>query len=528
MKKLLIGLLFLAVSVGAKAQSESPLAYLNKTFPKLTELFKEELNEYNAHYIFAVDVSGSMHKYEKTVADALTPFFKALPNADRVHVIPFGSEAKISELGLSGQIDDGVKRSLCDNIKTLYTTYYKQKGEFIKYTDIPNAIDGVSRVMQNNRDYKVNIVIVITDFKNDQKGLGECKIKEEYLQKMHSAIKAATGDAYTRFIALQLPVDTNAKGYCVNQLSEKVFSFDDHTLEVVQVQQDQNMIKQWFEQLKREIMVTKLRAIVHDANKAAPVNMEIEKDIDGNVVAKINWTPSKLYPKIKIDNTTCSGDSFVFENKSENFVETDSPEINVELGQIRHQSYGFHDFEDVLNLGLTLPTDYDNELEMLEAVKPIPETSVTSPGWVFTFFLSFKTTVIILILIILYIIGVINAIIRNGKLCFKATVTFYDHLGNQIDDVVRIQKQAPSAVMTFGRGGSPRCKVDDAEWQFVVQKKKGNPFLLFVKPHFEWVQRAGYVAMGKSRSGKLTDSVRLKCGVSASEQTHSVRIKLTN
>ena len=41
MKKLLIGLLFFAVSVGAKAQSESPLAYLNKTYPKLTVMMQK-------------------------------------------------------------------------------------------------------------------------------------------------------------------------------------------------------------------------------------------------------------------------------------------------------------------------------------------------------------------------------------------------------------------------------------------------------------------------------------------------------
>jgi hypothetical protein len=374
----------------------------------------------------------------------------------------------------------------------------------------------------------VNIIVIITDFRNDQKGAGECKINDSDLKKMQSAIKSATGDVYSRFIALQLPVDTTKPGYCLDQLSDYVFSFGDHSLEVASASNDTKVIQQWFEQLKREIMVTKLRAIVHDANKAAPVKMDIEKDIDGNVVAKINWTPSKMYPKIKINQTTCSGDDFVFENNTENFTETNNSVIEVELGQIRHKSYGFHDFDATLNLGLTLPTDYDNELEMLEAVKPIPETSVTSPGVVFTFFLSFKTTLILLILIILYIIGVINAIVRNRKLCFKANVTFYDNYGNQIDDTVRIPKQPSSAVMTFGKGGSPRCRVDDADWQFVVKKKNGSPFLLFVKPHFEWQQTSGYVAMGKSRRGKITDSARLKCGSSASEQTHSVKIKLTN
>ena len=274
--KKIVALVAIMVSyTSANAQQETPLAYLEKTYPQLTELFRDELNNYNAHYIFAIDVSGSMKKYQDMVANALTPFFQALPDKDRVHIIPFGTEAETTMLGYFGIIDSSVKQNLCHNIKTLYTDPSYSK-EFRGYTDIPRAVEGVAQVMKTNREYKANIVVMITDFRNDQKGSGEHKISSADLENMKSTIKAATGDVYTRFIALQLPVDTAKPGYCVDQLQD-VFSFDDHKLEVVSADNDTSIIEQWFEQLKRDIMTTKLRAIVHSANKES----------------KVTWIPTK-------------------------------------------------------------------------------------------------------------------------------------------------------------------------------------------------------------------------------------------
>lgn len=117
---------------------------------------------------------------------------------------------------------------------------------------------------------------------------------------------------------------------------------------------------------------------------------------------------------------------------------------------------------------------------------------------------------------------------RNRKLCFKGNFTFYDRDGNQIGDVVRLPKQNPSAVIHVGKGGTGRCRVDDADWQFVIEKKKANPFLVFTKPYFMWRCLQKYVAQGKAQSGKLNydgpASMRVQCGVSRGELTHSVKV----
>lgn len=528
MKKLvkicIVAVAAMFTSVTANAQSNSAMEHLKKTFPQLTELFKDELSSYPAHYIFAVDVSGTMNNYSGVVADALVPFFRALPDNDRVDVIPFGTDAKVNMLGYSGVIDAGVRNTLCQNIRTLYRNP-NYTNEFRAHTNVKAAVDGVSKAILNNQEYKVNIVVVLTDFRNDVPGDNERKLTSSEVSSMHKAIQAAVGDTYTRFIALELPVNKAAAGYCLPQLQDGVFSFGGHSLEIASIGNDQNVIKQWFDQLRRDIMTTKLKAIVHDANRNSPVELKVERNIDGKVLAEITWKPSKLYPTVKIDSTYMSGDDFYFINNKENFMETTNPVIEVELGQIKHNDWGFHKLDADMNLGLMFPVPYDKELAQLEAEKPIPSTTKEGKGLLFTFFMPFWLTVTLLILLILYIIGVFKAIARNNNFCFKANVMLYDSFGNQIGSKILVPKQKSSAKMIFGKGGSPSSiSVPGAPWQFVIEKKNGNPLLVFAKPCFVWKKTAGYVAAGAKTSGILTSVLSVKCGTSKNDCPHAVKV----
>ena len=518
-----VALCTFSIANAQSSTSSDPMDYLKSTYPQLTELFSEELSSYPAHYIFAVDVSGTMNKYDSLVVGALDPFFKALPDGDRVDVIPFGTEAKTSVLGYSGVIDSGVRQSLCKNIRTLYQNESYTR-EFKQYTDIKSAVDGVAKVIQNNQEYKVVIVVIVTDFRNDQLGLGECKLTKDNLKSMKTSIKAATDGSYTRFIALELPVDREKPGYCLNQLHDDVFSFDGKTLEIASTGNDKELIRQWFEQLKREIMVTKLKAIVHEANKNSDVDLKIERDIDGNVVADITWVPSKLYPTIKIDETKMGGDYYFINNK-ENFMETSKPTIHVELGQIKHNEWGLHTMNDDIHLGLMFPVPYDKELEKLEAEKPIPSTTIKEEGLIFTFFLPLWLTALIIFLIFLYIIGVFKAIKRNKACYLVANVFVNDRNGTPLDDVIQITKARKVTSLTIGRGGSHGCGVDNADWQISITKKNGNPLLVFKKPTFMWKQSAGSVRKGNTSSGELRGALNVACGESVTQQTHMITVQ---
>ena len=304
----------------SKSSKENSLAYLEQTFPKLTNLYREELKKYPAHYIFAIDVSGTMNQYEEMVVNSIIPFFNALPNGDRVDVIPFGADALPSLISYSGVIDNQIKTALCKNIGRLYNDPSYPEG-FKGYTDIEKAVFAIAKVMQNNREYRVNVIVILTDFRNDVKGNtpSECKLSNDQLHKMNELIGAATNNTYTRSIALELPVDYTKPGYCLKELKTDVFPTDGSGLEIVPMTNPGQMISQWFEQLKREIMVTKLRAVIDLENRTEPIALKTTIDIDGNVDAEIHWTPNKLYPTMRIDSTYLSNKEFFFNNNKENY-----------------------------------------------------------------------------------------------------------------------------------------------------------------------------------------------------------------
>ena len=316
--------------------AQSPLAYLEQTYPQLTELYKEELSKYPAHYVFAVDVSGTMNKYSDVVTKALQPFVQALPDNDRVDVIPFGTEALPNMLSYCGVINSDVRTALNTNIKNLYTDPTYDKG-FKGYTDIPKAVNAIGKVLQNNRDYKVNVIVLLTDFRNDVKGdsPSERKLRDAEIEELNTAIGAATNGIFTRSIALRLPVNESAPGYCLNQLKESVFPLNNGGMEIVPLTNPDVMIGQWFEQLKRDIMVTKLKAVIDEANRVNPITLQTQTSIDGKVKAVVDWTPSKLYPTMQIDSTYMDSQDYVFVNNKKAFVETDQPSLKLDLGKIK-------------------------------------------------------------------------------------------------------------------------------------------------------------------------------------------------
>ena len=428
-KVIIIAILMVIPILGYAQQNSSassPLAYLEKTFPKLTNLYREELSKYPAHYIFAIDVSGTMNQYEDMVVNSIVPFFSALPDGDRVDIIPFGTEA-LSPMSYSGIIDSQIRNTLCQNIGRLYNDPSYPDG-FKGYTNIQGAIEELSKVLQKNREYRVNVIVVLTDFRNDVKGdkPSEHKFTEEQLNKMNELVKAATNDTYTRSIALELPVDKTKPGYCLKELKSDVFPNEGGGLEIVPMTNPGQMIGQWFEQLKREIMVTKLRAVIDLENRAEPIVLKTSVDIDGNVKADIHWTPSKLYPTMRIDSTYLSKKDFIFINNKENYKDTEETDLKLDLGKIKNQALGFHNLTDSLNLGILLPTPYDDELASLGVKKPLPNTKESINKFIFTFPIPLWLTCSIIALILAYIAWVLYAIKRNSNYYADAEITIRD------------------------------------------------------------------------------------------------------
>lgn len=550
MKKTMFWALFLLVSAvfaagGSKTDVQDPLQYLESQFPKLYGEYKNDLADAKAHYIFAIDVSGTMKRFEPHVVPSLKAFFNALPDGDRVTVIPFGTE--ILDLpGYKGTVSPDMRKNLVARAGDLYTNSNLTK-EFKAHTDVKKAVEAVASAVRNNRDYKINILVIMTDFRNDVvapvRSEEERRLTQEEVNDIYATFTAATKDLYTRNIALELPyIDSKGNmsteknrsfpGYCLDQLQKGVFPQDgEGKLQIVPVDNSAEGINQWFTQLQREIMVTKLRGVIANENKVAPATVDPEVDIDGNVLARVEWTPTRLYPNLKIDSSYFEeGSEWNFINETESWQVTQNKKIEVELGQIKHKDFLFHNSTDSLQLGLSLPTEYDDELELLNIKKPIPDTKMAANRLLFTFFLPFWLCCAIIAAIILYIILFFKAVARNNalKMSCKVYVTDLETEEEVVSQIRGLDDLNSLSIGASGAAGQKHIPVSGVNWAVLVYKKKGNPFKLFEKPSFRWKSAKNYVCQKKFTEGPLGVGPNMLYGSPkprADEATHKIKIQ---
>lgn len=536
MKRHFLLFLFAFMATTGMVAQDGSLAYLNQQCPQLTQLYREELKNCHAHYIFAVDVSLSMCRYEETVRPALDAFVKALPMGDRMTIIPFAHDAISNKMGYDATIDAQTKSSMVQMLTTLYPQGADRRDRQYYDTDIFKAQQAVAKSVQMNQQYDVNIIVFISDLLHCPENNIDRQFSKTEMNDMHTLMKAAkTDNAESLVFTLELPQSGSPAGYVYPQLQELYADWDVKVEQQRVPNNSEALIRQWFDQQKDRIMFTKLQSIIIRENKANPIVVKTETNIDGKVKAHIEWKATKLYPKITLDSTYILNSDFYFKANPDyiNYSEAGEMYADIQLGQIKHKDFGFHQMADTLHFDVKLPVDYQNEIDKLLEGRPgaLANTTEYREGLVFTFFLPLWLTVTLIILLILYIIGVIKAIGRNSKLCFKGTVTVYDAEGNQLDDMKRIPKQNSSAKLIFGAGGSGATRVDDAEWAFEVKKKNSNPFLVFQHPYFVWAKTKGFCAAGKAQSGILSydspTSIRLKCGTGASDITHGIKVQLT-
>lgn len=517
--------------------AQSPLAYLEQTFPKLTNLYQSELQNCNTHYIFAVDVSGSMIKYNDIVTPALQAFAQALPPGEQVSIIPFGTDAKENTPGLCCKIQDASqKQVLTSSLSTLYVNDgYSQ--EFRRNTDINKAVAAVNKAILNNQEVQMNVVVIITDFLNDLPGIGEQKLKEENLVHLNKDFDNVTENTYTRVVAMQLPKAGSGVGFCLDQLQEKVFCNTSITkrFDVIQAIKDKNAISHWFEQLSRDIMTEKLKAVIQlDNERNLRPSLKTKMNIDGNTKAEIHWKPNKLYQHIKIEATnTDKGSDYIFKNNEKVWQTTEETAlVDLKLGKLAHKKWGLRRFNENLNIGMSLPTPYDDELKKLSIEKPIQATSDKQSGWLFTFFLPFWLTVLLAALLLIYIFLVIKAIKRNASESFRGTVDIYDKVGRQIGSTILVKCKGKSFLI--GDGGTNGCHVNGAAWTVSVEKTTYSPLLVFKKPNFLWKAKKGFAKSGNKQRGYLgrygngKKLVNIECGSSYDAITNSLTIRLNN
>lgn len=518
------------------------LAYLRNTFPQLTKLYQNELANCHTHYIFVVDVSGSMIKYDAIVTPAIRAFVMALPLGEQVSVIPFGTVAKQNMPGLCCKItDSSQKQVLAQSLSGLYVND-SYTSDFRGCTDIAEAVRAINKTLLTNQEPQMNVIVMISDFLNfEPGGVGSKQLDASVLKSLNKDFDNVTNDCYTRVVALKLPPEGSKSGYCLDQLQKDVFGNTTSTrrLDIVPVINNVSAISHWFDQLSKDIMTDKLKAVIElDNMRSLRPQFKANLDIDGNTTAEIHWTPNKLYDKIKIDSTYVdSGSDFVFINNKKVWRESQDTVIkNLKLGQLKHKGWGLWPYKETLNIGLSLPTPYDAELQKLSIDKPIPDTSVERSGWLFTFFMPLWLTVLTALLLLLYIIAVIKAYKRNRNERFVGEVEFYNDRSRQIGNTIAVRVPANGSLL-IGMGGNHGCDLNGAAWTLKVEKKTSSPLLFWKKPAFEWRASNGYAQtnvgnkkrglIGRYGQGGAKKRVSIDCGPQYDRITHNVSISIS-
>ena len=531
---LFLSAVLLLIAIGAHAQGD-PLAYLRKQCPQLTEKYRTELENCHAHYIMAVDVSLSMCKYEGNVLPAIKAFVKALPDGDRVTLIPFAHDADDNRLGFDVEVNRQTRESLLAVMDKLYPQGQQKKDAQYFDTDIFSAQQAVVRSIQQNAQYEVNIVIFITDMMHCPAKNIDRQFNNDEISQMESLLKSSkSGMHECRLFALELPQSGNPVGYVLPKLKEIYAKNWGVNLEQVLVPNNSEaLIGQWFDKQKDRIMFTKLQAIIIKENNANPIVAETNVDIDGNVTGKIKWVASKLYPKITIDSTyLAENSSFVFKCNKD-FVNYSAvgeiDEDDMKLGKIKNKNLFFHQLADTLYFRVSLPVPYQDEIDKLLEGRPGPVANATEykNRLVWTFFLPLWLTATILAILLIYLFLVMKTAASNAKIRFNGKV---DVKTIDDEDIYSGKRVNDAKSLVVGQGGTNGLTVS-GPWSVKVKKVTPAPFTL-KKAHFEWSKGSGYIASMKGRtpilSGRLNDNstiVKIDAGPARGNITHKIKIQ---
>lgn len=390
------------------AQDLIPLKVLEKDYPSLMEKFGNEVKNQRANYLFAIDVSGTMKQYANIVIPAMSQFIESLEEGDNVNIIRFGTAAKVS-LGGFSDISKETKMSLKQYIQKLY----EKDLDLYAFTDLNCLLDQINKQLQIQKN-DLTFIFVLTDFVNDP-APGKKNLTAIICKHYRESLEARGVDHTMYMYALQLPVKGDNQLDLFKTAIPESFRFETFSITSPQA------LKSWFDRKKAEILLDRFRAIINRKQTDLHVIAEPEITIDGKIIQHISWKPNELFTTLSLDSVQVDGVSDVWMLKRYSGLPFDSEDDYNEIfgGKVKHQSWGFHQFNGILKVKLSLPTSYDNELKKLEISKP--EISINQPisKIIFTFCLPLWLTGMIILLLLLYSVAVVRAFFRNRSYKWK-------------------------------------------------------------------------------------------------------------
>ena len=472
MKRILLLIaLFTGISVAVSAQTES-LDALKADYPQLMKKFGKELEGQRADYIFAIDVSGTMGKYKDTVVPALGEFFKSLQEGDYVSIIKFGGEAT-NEVGSAGKIGAETITNLINYASYVYdkpsTAYEKEK--YFRWTDLDNMLHYLADDMKQIDRSRLKFVFIITDFLHDPSPAR--KGREDWAGV---ARRFATEQAGNDVFVFALPLPGSGRDLeKVRNVFPKRFNFNHVPIT------SGSALSAWFTQRKNAILLDKFYALIAHKIEPADFNIDPSLDIDGNLELGLSWHANPVYDKLRVDAVSTSAQGFEF--KSHLPRSTKDEDATLTAGKFNHRKAGllhpsFKKIKGDVLADASFDVPYEAELAKLGFAAPKMQAGAPVSRTIFCYPLPLWLCCVIIALLILYIVLVIRAFLRNASDFYRSSGKF--EVTSAGAPVTEKKKANNLNKADFGKGAS-FLTVPDSNWALQIEVKRYNPFLLPLK-----------------------------------------------
>ena len=487
---------------------------LKKDYPQLMEKFGHELENQRADYYFLVDVSGTMQQYKGIVVPALQEFFRSMQTDDYVSVIKFGGAAK-NDIGSQGMVNDEIRKSLINYVPDLYKIpdNTEQKRIYYNYTDLEAMLLYLRKELHQPGRNNLKFIFIITDFVHDP--TAEHKGKEDW-DAIKRALKNEQSENFLNVFALLLP--GKDAGRDLDKVRD-VFPIDMELEEV----QTSAAISEWFKHKKNSIMLEKFTALIRNKYKDAEVGMTPEFTMDGYLTLRTSWKQNELFERLSVDNVVLDNNNFTF--KSHLPVVIDKEQGDVEVGRVDYKTGNFPSFNTygkniVAEVSLTAP--YDNELLKLGFERQTMFCKIPATSLVYTFFLPFWLSLLIVILIILYIVCVVLALKNNRSAKYKINGTFV--VRYQGDEVVR-NRSVNRNKADIGTGAQFLSVAhNNCMWLIEIRQVTYNAFILFFKkPEFRVFMKRGSKFSAGGRKYMIMHHPRISPGGSIITEEFTIK-----
>ena len=462
----------------ANAQTSAEMSMRND-YPNLMNKYGGLLEQQNAHYIFAVDVSSSMRQYEATVKDNFLAFINAIPDGDQVTLIRMADKAHTDYVGmfksitLNSQVRNDLKNVIYSNQFEFLTNGHSHDGsDGYKMAEL--VIEAINTI--GSKD--LTFVYMFTDFeywtkeykynpsKEDWGGLRDKMPKQKQFSICKYGLELNSNNSNLRQHAI------------IKRQLDEVFGVIDY-----QEVSSAAVLSQWFGHTIANVMAVKLNSLVKRDWNAFDESVSCEIRSNGaSLEAVITCDPTNLISEFQVG--TVHGDSNI---KKDDVCTIDiSKKSHAFLGEYvaepeawmpSYKMFG----GDPITVSIGYVSPYQNEIERLQEVckdgnrskttftynGTIPQVRAWNSyiplwGWI--------TAGVILLLIIVSVLYTIFGIKLNRE--WQVTVTRRDASGSRIREFSSYLI-APDDIHSY------KDKKKTNDWVVTLSAKKYNPLNVF-------------------------------------------------